>query len=402
MTKPFATIEQALEDIRQGKMLILVDDASRENEGDLFIPAEKVTPEAINFMATYGRGVVCLPMSEHLIDKLHLPLINKNLESKLRPAFTVSIEAATGVSTGVSAHDRAHTIQVAINPQTTANDIITPGHVFPLRARNNGVLTRPGHTEASVDLARLAGFTAAGVICEIMNDDGHMARLADLQQFAVRHDLNIVSINDIIAYRMKHECHVHEAVTAHLPLNHHGDFTLKVFIDDVDGKEHLVLIKGDLSKKENVLVRVHSECFTGDVLNSSRCDCGWQLATSIEKIAQEGGVLLYLRQEGRGIGLVNKIKAYALQDNGLDTVEANQQLGFSADTRDYGVAAQILRSLDITKIRLLTNNPTKIEHLNNYGINVVKREPLQMQPTDNNSAYLQIKQSKLGHLLNII
>lgn len=404
MTKPFITIEQAIADIRQGKMLILVDDASRENEGDLFIPADKVTPEIINFMTKYGRGIVCLPMDNACIDKLNLPLMVTNQQngSKYCTAYTTSIEAATGVTTGISAYDRAHTIRVAVDPNSTAQDIITPGHIFPLRARENGVLARPGHTEASVDLARLAGFTPAGVICEIMNDDGHMARLADLQQFAKTHQLNIVSINDLIRYRMMHESHVHDAATAHLPLNNYGDFTLKVFVDNLDGKEHLALIRGEISQKNPPLVRIHSECFTGDVLNSSRCDCGWQLATSIEKIAAEGGVLLYLRQEGRGIGLVNKIKAYTLQDEGLDTIEANQQLGFSADARDYGVAAQILRSLEIQQIRLLTNNPQKIEHLNHYGIRVVQRESLQMPPTDKNVAYLQIKQTKLGHLLNII
>ncbi|NKB46699.1 MAG: bifunctional 3,4-dihydroxy-2-butanone-4-phosphate synthase/GTP cyclohydrolase II [Legionellales bacterium] len=402
MSNSLATIEQAIEDIRQGKMIILVDDENRENEGDLCMAADLVTPEAVNFMAKYARGLICLPMTADAIDRLQLPMMVKRNGSKHGTAFTASIEAATGVTTGISAADRARTIEVAIDPTSTPQDIIMPGHIFPLRARDGGVLVRPGHTEGSVDLARLAGRGAAGVICEILNNDGSMARLPQLYQFAKQHQLNIVSINDLIAYRMRHESLVEEVSSARLPIDDLGEFTMKVFTCVVDDHEHVLIQSGAIDPDIPTLVRVHSECITGDVFGSSRCDCGWQLNASLQQIAESGGVLLYLRgHEGRGIGLTNKLKAYQLQDQGLDTVEANHQLGFAADQRDYGIAAQILRHLGIQQMRLLTNNPQKIHSLKGYGIKIVSREPLEMPATETNHQYLTTKREKLGHLLEL-
>ncbi|GAB4392670.1 MAG: bifunctional 3,4-dihydroxy-2-butanone-4-phosphate synthase/GTP cyclohydrolase II [Gammaproteobacteria bacterium] len=397
-----ASIPQVIDDIHQGKMIILVDDEDRENEGDLVVAAEKITPEIINFMATHARGLICLSLDSEYIDRLQLPMMVQQNRSKYETAFTISIEAASGVTTGISAHDRAHTIKVAIDDASTPADIISPGHVFPLRAKQGGVLFRAGQTEGSVDLARLAGLKGAAVICEIMNADGTMARLPDLTVFAQHHDLKIASINDLIAYRRQHEILVREISAARLPTQY-GEFDLRVFESIVDQTQHVALIKGDLTQQAEPLVRVHSECLTGDVLGSTRCDCGEQLHTALAQIAHEGGVLLYMEQEGRGIGLANKIKAYALQDKeGMDTVEANLHLGFSADHRDYGVGSQILRELGIKKMRLLTNNPRKIYGLGGYGIDIVDRIPLEMKPNKENLRYLQTKQQKLGHLLSVL
>jgi 3,4-dihydroxy 2-butanone 4-phosphate synthase / GTP cyclohydrolase II len=403
MSDSLATIEQAIDDIRQGKMIILVDDENRENEGDLCMAADKVTPEAINFMAKYARGLICLPMAGEMVDRLQLPMMVKRNGSKHGTAFTASIEAATGVTTGISAADRARTVAVAIDAESDPQDIIMPGHIFPLRARDGGVLVRPGHTEGSVDLARLAGSSSASIICEILKDDGTMARMPDLFAFAKQHRLTIVSINDLIAYRMRHESLVEEVSCARLPTTDDlGELMMKVFTSVVDDHEHVVIQGGELDTSEPVLVRVHSECITGDVFGSARCDCGWQLNASLQQIAKQGGVLLYLRgHEGRGIGLANKLKAYALQDQGLDTVEANHQLGFAADQRDYGIAAQILRHLGIEQMRLLTNNPQKIHSLKGYGIEVASREPLEMPATKDNHHYLHTKREKLGHLLEL-
>lgn len=401
MTSVFATIPEAIDTIREGRMVILVDDEDRENEGDLVIAAEKISPEAVNFMAMHARGLICLPMSSQELDRLNLPMMTKQNLSKYETAFTVSIEAKHGVTTGISAHDRAHTIQVAINPNTTATDVITPGHIFPLRAKEGGVLVRAGQTEGSVDLARLAGLRPGAVICEIMKEDGTMARLPDLQIFAEKHQLKIVSIKDLIAYRMQTECLVEEIASSKLPVEPWGDFTVKVFTSQVDRIEHVALIRGPIDPDKPILVRVHSACLTGDVFGSARCDCGPQLQAALARIAEEGGVLLYMHQEGRGIGLANKIKAYALQDGGLDTVEANQQLGFSADHRDYGIGTQILKALGIKKMRLMTNNPRKIYGIDGYNLEIVSREPIQITPTMHNLHYLQTKQQKLGHWLDL-
>ncbi len=398
-----ATIDDVIQDIRAGKMAIIVDDEDRENEGDVMVAAEKVTPEAITFMARYACGLICLSLTEEKVKALNLPLMVRDNTSPYNTAFTVSIEAKEGVTTGISAHDRAKTIKVAIDDDTTPNDLARPGHIFPLMARRGGVLFRVGHTEASVDLARLAGLKPAGVICEVMKEDGTMARLPDLEVFAERHGLKIVTIADLIRYKMKNETLVRRVVETRIPTRYGGEFMVIGYENDIDKKTHLALVKGDIKPEDVVLVRVHSECFTGDVLGSMRCDCGEQLHTALKMIEKEGkGIFLYMRQEGRGIGLLNKLKAYSLQDHGQDTVEANITLGFSPDLRDYGIGAQILNDLGVRKMRLLTNNPRKIKGLEGYGLRVVERLPLEMSPTKDNIAYLKTKQEKLGHILNNI
>jgi len=395
-------IEAALKEIKAGRMIILVDDEDRENEGDLVMAAEKVTPDAINFMAKYGRGLICLALSEERADFLNLPPMVSDNTSQFETAFTVSIEARRGVTTGISAADRAHTIKTAIDDHSGAHDLVRPGHVFPLRARRGGVLVRTGQTEGSVDLARLAGLKPAGVICEIMNDDGTMSRLPELKKFAAEHDLLIISIADIIEYRMRTESLVRKAVRAHLPTRW-GDFEIIVYENQLDNQEHLALIKGEVEGDEPILVRVHSECFTGDTLGSLRCDCADQLHSAMAQIEKEGrGAILYMRQEGRGIGLVNKLRAYCLQEHGRDTVEANEELGFKPDLRDYGIGAQMLVDLGLKKIRLLTNNPTKIVGLQGYGIEIVERVALECRPNENNLDYLKTKKEKMGHLLEQI
>jgi 3,4-dihydroxy 2-butanone 4-phosphate synthase/GTP cyclohydrolase II len=397
-----SNIEAALEDLRQGKMIILVDDEDRENEGDLTMAAEKVTPEAINFMAKYARGLICLSLHPDIAEKLKLPLMVQDNRSRFQTAFTVSIEAKHGVTTGISAADRAHTILTAVADDASPDDLVQPGHLFPLRARRGGVLFRTGQTEGSVDLARLAGLKSAGVICEIMNDDGTMARRPDLDRFSKKHGLRVVTVADIIAYRMRNESFVHKEAETILPTPF-GEFKAIAFRNELDNSEHLALVKGEIDPDKDILVRVHSECLTGDVLGSYRCDCGDQLRKALKMIEQEGlGVIIYLRQEGRGIGFANKLKAYALQDKGLDTVEANKKLGFKADLRDYGVGAQILVALGVKRMRIMTNNPKKIIGLEGYGLTVMDRVPIEIPPRPENVRYLLTKCEKLGHIMEMI
>ena len=397
-----ANIKWAIEEIKEGRMLILVDEEDRENEGDLMIAAEKVTPEAINFMATYGRGLICLSLTPEKTEELRLPMMVSNNRSRFQTAFTVSIEARCGVTTGISAADRATTVLTAIDDGTKAEDLISPGHIFPLRAREGGVLVRSGQTEGSVDLARLAGLKPAAVICEIMNEDGTMSRMPDLAIFAKRHHLKIVTIADIIKYRMRNESLVRRDATVTLPTEYGGTFTAIAYENDIDSSQHLALVKGQIHPEDEVLVRVHSQCLTGDVFGSKRCDCGDQLHKAMAMVEEEGkGVILYMSQEGRGIGLINKLRAYSLQEDGKDTVEANEELGFKADLRDYGIGAQILVDLGVRKIRLMTNNPRKIIGLEGYGIRVVDRIPIEMKPNMENLGYLKTKKKKLGHLLSI-
>lgn len=397
------TTAELIEDIRCGKMVILIDDEDRENEGDLIVAADFITPELINFMAVEARGLICLAMAPEQIERLGLPLMVKDERnfSPNKTAFTVSIEAAHGVSTGISAADRAHTIRVASDPNAKPSDIIVPGHVFPIRAKPGGALKRAGHTEASVDLAILAGLSRAAVICEVMNDDGTMARLPELKTFARKHGIKIGTIMDLIRYRIQNETHVHEVAQARLPNSFGEGFVVRAFSNSLDGVEHLVLQMGQIAPDEPVLVRVHSECMTGDVFGSQRCDCGPQLHKAMDMIAKEGkGVVLYLRQEGRGIGLANKIRAYHLQDNGMDTVEANLHLGFPSDSRDYGIGAQILRAIGVGKIRLMTNNPAKRVGLGGYGMEIIERVPLVVEANRNNLEYLRVKRDKMGHVFS--
>lgn len=401
MTSPFDTIEAAIQAIRAGQMIILVDDEHRENEGDLVIAAQFATAETINFMAKYGRGLICLPMMADMIDRLGLPMMTSSNRSPYGTAFTVSIEAAKGVTTGISAKDRALTIQVAIDPETKPLDIISPGHVFPLRAHPKGVLARTGQTEGSVDLMKLAGLTPAAVICEVINDDGTMSRREDLLVFAKQHNILLVSIHDLIEYRILHETLMSVVATSRLPIDNHGDFTMMLFENEIDGCDHFALLKPPTEESHPPLVRIHSECITGDVFGSCKCDCGKQLEQSLALLAVEGGVLIYMRQEGRGVGLANKMKAYSLQDVGYDTVEANEHLGLPVDNRNYAMAFQILKHLGLNQIRLLTNNPFKMAAMEHYGITVSERIPVLVAPTLENKAYLKTKQMKLGHYLSI-
>jgi 3,4-dihydroxy 2-butanone 4-phosphate synthase/GTP cyclohydrolase II len=397
---PFSTIEEAIEDIRDGKMVVVCDAEDRENEGDLTLAAQFATPEAINFMAKHGRGLVCLALTPERCDELELDLMAAKNESAFQTAFTVSIEAREGITTGISAHDRAHTIQVAIDPATRPHDLVQPGHIFPLKAKTGGVLERTGQTEAAVDLARLAGLNPSGVICEVMNDDGTMARVPDLIRYCERHGLRMVTVADLIAYRRRHDKLVERVVETTLPTRY-GVFQVVGFRSFVDDKHHVAMVKGEIVGQEDVLVRVHSECLTGDVFHSLRCDCGQQLEDALLRIEQEGqGVLLYLAQEGRGIGLLNKLRAYRLQEAGRDTVDANIELGLPADLRDYGIGAQILVDLGLSSIRLLTNNPKKIVGLEGYGLTVTDQIPIEHPPGEHNRDYLRAKKERLGHLLH--
>ncbi|HEY6209083.1 MAG TPA: bifunctional 3,4-dihydroxy-2-butanone-4-phosphate synthase/GTP cyclohydrolase II [Gemmatimonadales bacterium] len=398
---PHGDIERAIADIRAGKLVIVADDEDRENEGDLVGAAEKVTPEMINFMATHARGLICLTLMPERCQALGLTQMAEHNTEAQETAFTVSIDAAArfGVTTGISARDRAATIKVAIDPATVPSDLRRPGHVFPLRARPGGVLQRVGQTEASVDFARLAGLYPAGVICEILNPDGTMARRPDLERFAAAHGLTFVTVAQLVAYRLAHERLVHRVAEARLPTPH-GEFRIVAYKNDVDSAEHVALVYGDVRDRKNVLVRMHSKCLTGDVFGSARCDCGWQLQNALRTIAQEGrGVVVYLDQEGRGIGLLNKLKAYELQDAGHDTVTANEKLGFKPDLRNYGIGAQILLDLGLSSIRVLTNNPMKLVGLEGYGLEIVERVPIVPSPSDENRSYLDVKRDKLGHLL---
>jgi 3,4-dihydroxy 2-butanone 4-phosphate synthase/GTP cyclohydrolase II len=394
-----ATIDEAIEEYREGRFVIVIDDEHRENEGDLTLPAEHVTPEAINFMARYGRGLICVPLTGRRIDELRIPMMVGRNESRFETPFTVSVEARCGVTTGISAADRAQTVHVLIDPESRPDDIVMPGHMFPLRARDGGVLVRAGQTEATIDLCKLAGLYPAGVLCEIMRADGTMARLPHLKRFASRHNLKVISINELIRYRLQRDKLVERVAEATLPLPM-GAFRVMAYRSVIDPDEHVALVMGDITTPEPVLVRVHSQCVTGDVFGSLRCDCGAQLEESLKRIAKEGrGVVVYMRQEGRGIGLHNKLRAYALQDNGMDTVEANRALGFPADRRDYGIGMQILVDLGVHEMRLLTNNPSKRAGLEGYGLKVVERVPIITEPNPHNLRYLETKRTKLGHLL---
>jgi 3,4-dihydroxy 2-butanone 4-phosphate synthase/GTP cyclohydrolase II len=400
VTTPFATIEEAVEEIREGRFVVVVDDEDRENEGDLVIAAQFATPEAVNFMATHGRGLICLCLTEERADKVGLrPMTDRN-EAPLGTAFTVTFEAREGVTTGISVADRSRTIQVAITPDATWADLVSPGHMHGLRAKPGGVLERIGQTEAAVDLARLAGLNPSGVVCEIMNDDGTMARVSDLVPYCDRHGLKMVTVADLVEYRRRREKLVERGAEVRLPTEY-GEFTAIAFRETLTGKPHLALVRGEVAGAENVLVRVHSECLTGDVFHSLRCDCGEQLEQALMQIAREGqGVLLYMAQEGRGIGLLNKLRAYELQEQGLDTVQANTELGFPADARDYGIGNQILADLGLTTIRILTNNPKKLTGIDGFGLSVVEQVPIEVEPNDENRRYLSVKRDKLGHRLH--
>jgi 3,4-dihydroxy 2-butanone 4-phosphate synthase/GTP cyclohydrolase II len=397
---PFSTIEEAIEDIRDGKMVVVCDAEDRENEGDLTMAAQFCTPDAINFMATHGRGLICLALTGERCDELELDLMAAKNESPFQTAFTVSIEAREGITTGISAHDRAHTVQVAIDPSSRPQDLVQPGHIFPLKAKDGGVLERTGQTEAAVDLARLAGLNPSGVICEVMNDDGTMARVPDLELYCQKHGLKMVTVADLIAYRRRNDKLIERVVETNLPTKF-GEFNVVGFRSLVDDKHHVAMVKGEIDGQEDVLVRVHSECLTGDVFHSLRCDCGQQLEDALARIEDEGrGVLLYLAQEGRGIGLLNKLRAYRLQEEGLDTVDANMKLGLPADLRDYGIGAQILVDLGLSSIRLLTNNPKKIVGLEGYGLTVTDQVPIEHPPGEHNREYLRAKKERLGHMLH--
>jgi 3,4-dihydroxy 2-butanone 4-phosphate synthase/GTP cyclohydrolase II len=402
VTDPFVTVDEAAELFRRGEFVIIVDDEDRENEGDLCLAAEKVTPEAINFMARYGRGLICMPLTEERCDELDLPLMVENNSAPYGTQFCVSVGSRHGVTTGISARDRAHTVSVAIDPESKPYDLVRPGHIFPLRARRGGVLKRAGHTEASVDLARIAGLIPAGVICEVMNEDGTMARLPHLREFALTHGLKMITVAELIKHRMRNEKHVKCVASPRLPTAF-GEFRACAYKSEITGEEHVALVMGTIDENDEVLVRVHSSCLTGDVLGSCRCDCGAQLHRAMEKIGREGkGVLLYLLQEGRGIGLLNKLKAYELQDQGADTIEANAKLGFGPDIREYGTGSQILRDLGVRKIRLMTNNPAKYVAIEGFGLQIVERVPLEIAPSKETQRYLEAKKKKLGHILELV
>ncbi|MCK4758533.1 MAG: bifunctional 3,4-dihydroxy-2-butanone-4-phosphate synthase/GTP cyclohydrolase II [Candidatus Aminicenantes bacterium] len=398
-----ATVEQALKAVKAGKLIVIIDDEDRENEGDLMVAAEKATPEIVNFMTKHGRGLICLPLTKEKLKELHLPLMVRDNTAPYQTAFTVSIDAREGVTTGISAHDRAKTIQVATDSNTQPSDLTRPGHIFPLEARGGGVLNRAGQTEASVDIARMAGLKPAGVICEIMSEDGTMARMPQLEELSRTHDIPILTIADLIKYRMKHETLVKKIEEASLPTRF-GDFKIMIFEDIIHKEHHMALVKGEIKKDDPTLVRAHSQCLTGDTFGSIRCDCGEQLHQAMKMIHEEGkGVILYiLNHEGRGIGFTNKIKAYAIQDQGADTIEANQKLGFKADQRDYGIGAQILVALGANKLRLITNNPRKFVGLSGYGLEIIERVPIEIPPNKNNIKYLKTKKEKMGHILEMV